>query len=136
FLAWFGSYLSIKERLERSRLMLWLTFISFPLPFIAILTGWFTAEVGRQPWTVYGLLRTADAMTPFLTARAATISLVVFCAVYSFIFAFGTFYIYRLLRAGPVGSLVLPPTAAVPNRPMSLIDERHGAVLRHHAAGE
>jgi cytochrome d ubiquinol oxidase subunit I len=61
-------------------------------------------------------------MTPFLTARAATISLVVFCAVYVFIFAFGTFYIYRLLQAGPVGSLVLPPTAAVPNRPMSLAD--------------
>jgi cytochrome d ubiquinol oxidase subunit I len=67
-------------------------------------------------------LRTADAMTPFLTARAATISLVVFCAVYAFIFAFGTLYIYRLLRAGPGGSLALPPTAAVPNRPMSLVD--------------
>ena len=79
-------------------------FLSFPLPHIAILTGWFTAEVGRQPWTVYGVLRTADALTPFLTARAATISLVVFCAVYVFIFAFGVLYIYRLLRAGPTGS--------------------------------
>ena len=118
-LAWIGSYLNIKGRLERSRLLLWLTFLSFPLPFIAILTGWFTAEVGRQPWTVYGVLRTADAMTPFLTARTATISLVVFCAVYSFIFAFGTFYIYRLLRTGPVGRLILPPVAATPNRPMS-----------------
>ena len=39
------------------------------VPFIATLTGWFTAEVGRQPWTVYGVLRTADAMTPFLTTR-------------------------------------------------------------------
>jgi cytochrome d ubiquinol oxidase subunit I len=121
-LAWIGSYLDVKGRIERSRLLLWLTFLSFPLPFIATLTGWFTAEVGRQPWVVYGVLRTADAMTPFLTARAATISLVVFCAVYVFIFAFGTFYIYRLLQAGPVGSLVLPPTAAVPNRPMSLAD--------------
>src|SRR6266404_6666849 len=105
-LAWFGSYLDVKGRIERSRLLLWLTFFSFPLPFIATLTGWFTAEVGRQPWVVYGVLRTADAMTPFLTARAATISLVVFCAVYAFIFAFGTFYIYRLLRAGPAGHLV------------------------------
>ena len=51
------------------------------------------------------MLRTADAMTPFLTTRAATISLVVFCAVYSFIFAFGVLYIYRLLRAGPLGRL-------------------------------
>ena len=45
-------------------------------------------------------------MTPFLTARAATISLVIFCAVYAFIFPFGTFYIYRLLRAGPVRETV------------------------------
>ena len=63
--------------------MLWLVFLSFPLPFIAILTGWYTAEVGRQPWVVYGVLRTADAMTPFLTAREAGVSLVVFCAVYA-----------------------------------------------------
>jgi cytochrome bd ubiquinol oxidase subunit I len=135
-LAWLGSYLNIKGRIERSRLLLWLIFFSFPLPFIATLTGWFTAEVGRQPWTVYGVLRTADAMTPFLTTRAAAISLVVFCAVYVFIFAFGTFYIYRLLRAGPVGSMVLPPTAAVPNRPMSLADRRPAAIPSHHIAGE
>src|SRR5271156_1111009 len=100
-LAWIGSYLNIKRRIEQSRLLLWLIFLSFPLPFIAILTGWFTAEVGRQPWTVYGVLRTADAMTPFLTAREATISLVVFCAVYAFIFSFGTLYVHQLLRAGP-----------------------------------
>jgi cytochrome d ubiquinol oxidase subunit I len=135
-LAWVGSYLSVKGRIERSRVLLWLTFLSFPLPFIAILTGWFTAEVGRQPWTVYGLLRTADAMTPFLTARAAAISLVVFCAVYTFIFAFGVFYIYRLLRAGPAGNLVLPATAPVPNRPMSVADEPVIPGPRHAPAGE
>jgi len=119
-LAWLGSYLSLKDRLERNRFLLWLIFLSFPLPFVAILTGWYTAEVGRQPWVVYGVLRTADAMTPFLTTRAATISLIGFCAVYAFIFAFGTFYIYRLLRAGPSGSLIETPSGAVPNRPMSV----------------
>jgi hypothetical protein len=90
-LAWLGTYLSFKHRLAYNRPLLWLTFLSFPLPFVAILTGWFTAEVGRQPWVVFGVLRTADAMTPFLTTRAATISLVIFCAVYAFIFLFGTF---------------------------------------------
>src|SRR4029077_21211985 len=122
-LAWIGSYMNIKGGLERSRLLLWLTFLSFPLPFIAILTGWYTAEVGRQPWVVYGVLRTADAMTPFLTAGTVAISLIVYCVVYSFIFVFGTFYIYRLLRAGPGGRLVQPPAAAIPNRPMSVVDE-------------
>jgi cytochrome bd ubiquinol oxidase subunit I len=135
-LAWFGSYLSAKGRLDQNRILLWLTFFSFPLPFIATLTGWFTAEVGRQPWTVYGVLRTADAMTPFLTTRAATISLVVFCVVYVFIFAFGTLYIYRLLRAGPVGYSVRPPTTAVPNRPMSLADGRSERSVGHHVPGE
>jgi cytochrome bd ubiquinol oxidase subunit I len=123
-LAWIGSYLSAKRRLEQTRLLLWLTFLGFPLPFIATLTGWYTAEVGRQPWAVYGVLRTADAMTPFLTGRAAAVSLIVFCAVYVFIFAFGTLYIYQLLKAGPVGHLALPPTAAVPNRPLSLAGKR------------
>jgi cytochrome d ubiquinol oxidase subunit I len=126
-LAWVGSYLSIKQRLESSRLMLWLTFLSFPLPFIAILTGWFTAEVGRQPWTVYGVLRTADALTPFLTPHAAMISLVVFCIVYTFIFAFGALYIHRLLRIGPLGHLAEPPAGAVPNRPMSVIAKPIGS---------
>jgi cytochrome d ubiquinol oxidase subunit I len=135
-LAWVGSYLSLKRRLERNRFLLWLIFLSFPLPFIATLTGWWTAEVGRQPWTVYGLMRTADAMTPFLTARAATISLVIFCAVYVFIFAFGTFYIYQLLRAGPTGHLAMPSNAAVPNRPMSVVDERPTPGFGHPIAGE
>jgi len=133
-LAWINSYLSIRRRLEQNRLLLWLTFLSFPLPFIATLTGWFTAEVGRQPWTVYGVLRTSDAMTPFLTAHEALISLVVFCLVYSFIFSFGTIYIYRLLRIGPVGDLVQPPIAARPNRPLSVVDQSHAA--RHGTAGE
>ncbi|MBV8574317.1 MAG: cytochrome ubiquinol oxidase subunit I, partial [Acetobacteraceae bacterium] len=136
--AWGGSWLMHKDRIAQNRPLLWATFLSFVLPYIAILTGWFTAEVGRQPWTVYGVLRTADALTPFLTTRAAAVSLVVFCAIYTFIFAFGVFYIYRLLRAGPDGSLVLPPAAAIPNRPMSVVDRHPAAALpaRHLAAGE
>jgi cytochrome d ubiquinol oxidase subunit I len=135
-IAWVGTYLNLKGRLERNRLLLWLTFLSFPLPFAAILTGWFTAEVGRQPWTVYGVLRTADAVTPFLTVRAASISLLVFCALYSFLFGFGTYYIHQLLRAGPAGRLILPPGAAIPNRPMSVVDDTLASSPHHLAAGE
>src|SRR6202043_953582 len=136
-LAWLGSYLSFKHRLAYIRPMLWLTFLSFPLPFIAIITGWFTAELGRQPWVIFGVLRTADAMTPFLTTRAATISLVIFCAIYAFIFAFGTFYIYRLIRTGPAGKLFEAPRLAVPSRPMSLVNADHIFPERSHVgAGE
>jgi len=123
-LAWFGSYLSVKGRLERSRFVLWSIFLSFPLPFIAIITGWWTAEVGRQPWTVYGVLRTADSMTPFLTAPAALITLILFCAVYVFIFSFGTYYIYRLLRGGPS------------NWSMSVVHQEPVAAAGYIAAGE
>jgi cytochrome bd ubiquinol oxidase subunit I len=123
-LAWLGSYLSVKDRLERNRFLLWSIFLSFPLPFIAIITGWWTAEVGRQPWTVYGVLRTADSMTPFLTAPAALISLILFCAVYVFIFSFGTYYIYRLMRVGP------------PDRPVSVVPQKPVAMPGYIAAGE
>jgi cytochrome bd ubiquinol oxidase subunit I len=135
-LAWLGSYLSLRRRLERSRFLLWSIFLSFPLPFIAILTGWYTAEVGRQPWTVYGVLRTADAMTPFLTAPAAMTSLILFGAVYVFIFSFGAYYIYRLLHAGPSRSAVEPAHDATPNRPMSLADRQPVRTPNYITAGE
>src|ERR1700733_8787739 len=134
-LAWIGSYLSLKERPERSRLLLWAIFLSFPLPFIAILTGWFTADVGRQPRTVYGVLRTADSVAPFLTTRAALVSLIVFCLVYTFIFAFGALYIHRLLRIGPVGHLAEPAAGATPNRPMSVVAAPLPASPQHPAPG-
>ena len=102
--AWLGSFQLVVDRKKGERLLLWATFLSFPLPFIATLTGWFTAEVGRQPWSVYGALRTADAVTPTLTIPAVMISLTIFITVYLVIFSFGTLYVYRLLRAGPVES--------------------------------
>jgi cytochrome bd ubiquinol oxidase subunit I len=52
--AWLGSYLSIKGRIAQSRFFLWLVFLSFPLPFIAILTGWYTAEVAASPGSSMG----------------------------------------------------------------------------------
>jgi cytochrome d ubiquinol oxidase subunit I len=100
-LAWLGAFLMLSGRLERSRLLLWCIFLSFPLPFLATLTGWFTAEVGRQPWVIYGLMRTANAVTPTLTADETLVSLCIFVSIHTLIFSFGTYYIYRLLQAGP-----------------------------------
>jgi cytochrome bd ubiquinol oxidase subunit I len=134
-IAWIGCWLQFRDRLERNRLFLWATFLSFPLPWIAILTGWFTAEVGRQPWTVYGLLRTADAVTPFLTEHAAMLSLVVFCALYAFIGLFGIYYVHLLLRAGPAGRSP-PPVAAMPAASILGLDAPRVASAHHTAAGE
>jgi cytochrome bd ubiquinol oxidase subunit I len=117
-LAWLGSFYLLVERKRGERLLLWATFLSFPLPFVATLTGWFTAEVGRQPWSVYGALRTADAVTPTLTVQAVTISLIIFAVVYLVIFSFGTLYVYRLLKIGPVE--VEPVGTGNPKRPLAV----------------
>jgi cytochrome d ubiquinol oxidase subunit I len=69
-----------------------------------VLCGWFTAEVGRQPWVVYGLLRTKDAVTPSLATGDVMFSLLVYVTVYAVIYAFGFYYIYRLLRDGPAAA--------------------------------
>jgi len=75
-------------------------------------------------------------MTPFLTTRQATISLAIFCAVYAFIFLFGTFYIYRLIRTGPARKPFELPHIMVPNRPMSLADDEPITEPSHVIAGE
>jgi cytochrome bd ubiquinol oxidase subunit I len=133
-LAWGGSWLSLDDRLETRRWLLWATFLSFPLGFIATLTGWFTAEVGRQPWVVYGLLRTAQATTPFLTPRDVSITLLVFGGIYALIFAAGTVYIHRLLRQGPLPTAV-PEEVKNPKRPLaagSVVSLEAGELQRGH----
>ena len=122
-IAWVGTWLGRRGRLEQSRALMWLTFLSFPLPFIAILTGWFTAEVGRQPWAIYGLLRTAQAATPALNEHSVATSLAVSVVIYSFIFTFGSVYIHRLLRVGPTAQLAAPNRNATARRPISVLDE-------------
>ena len=71
-----------------------------PSGFAALLAGWFTTEVGRQPYTVYGLLTTAESVSP-IAAPAVGASLLTFIVVYCAIFGAGTFYIVRLMRKPP-----------------------------------
>ena len=74
-----------------------------PAGFIAVLTGWFVTEVGRQPWIVQGLLRTEDAVSP-VTGTPIAISLAAFIVVYVFIFGAGSYYILKLIGKGPEGA--------------------------------
>ena len=73
-----------------------------PAGFVAVIAGWVTTEVGRQPYTVYGLLRTADSASP-LAAPAVATSLVAFVIVYFAVFGVGTWYILRLMAKPPHG---------------------------------
>ncbi|CAB3779477.1 Cytochrome bd-II ubiquinol oxidase subunit 1 [Paraburkholderia ultramafica] len=106
-LAWIGTAVARRGKLKKQRWLLWPLAFSFPLGFIAILAGWFTAEVGRQPWTVWGVLRTADALTPGLTPHFAAATLVMYVSVYAFIFCFGVYYILRIVRRGVFDGKVL-----------------------------
>ena len=65
------------------------------------MAGWYTAEVGRQPWVVTGLLRTSDAVTPSLTFNHALTSLVLYVTVYLIVYSFGFRYIWNLFKKGP-----------------------------------
>jgi cytochrome d ubiquinol oxidase subunit I len=71
-----------------------------PLGFVAILAGWFVTETGRQPWTVYGVIRTAESMSPVAAQQVAT-TLIGFIILYIFVFGAGSFYILRLIAQGP-----------------------------------
>nr|WP_317199850.1 cytochrome ubiquinol oxidase subunit I [uncultured Psychrobacter sp.] len=71
-----------------------------PMGFIALLAGWFVTETGRQPWTVYGVIRTSESMSPLAAQQVAT-TLIGFIVLYIFVFGAGSFYIIRLITQGP-----------------------------------
>jgi len=100
--------------------------LAIPLGFIAVLAGWTTTEVGRQPWTVYGLLRTADSVTPSLPAHDVLLSLLLYAVAYLVIYPTGFLFMLRLVRKGPEETLALAPVQA--GRPESPV--RHLPALQ------
>jgi cytochrome d ubiquinol oxidase subunit I len=122
-------FLRLRGRLFETRWFLYLCIACTPIGFVAILAGWFTTEIGRQPWVVYGLMRTADGVTPTLTTWAVATSLTVFVLVYGVIYVAGSYYLVRLLRMGPKSPFDAKEPQAEqealrPKRPLSLPDER------------
>lgn len=95
-----GSWLLWRKQLSQQRWFLKLCMLSAPSGFLAILAGWIVAEVGRQPYVVYGLLRTAEALSP-VTRNAVGLSLIVYFSVYSVVFSAGLYYLIAVARRGP-----------------------------------
>ena len=100
--------------------------LAAPLGFVGLEAGWFVTEVGRQPWVIYGLLKTKDAVSP-IAAPGVTGSLIAFVIVYFTVFAAGTIYILKLMahapKAGeprpaeqPIRSAGITPAPAVERR--------------------
>jgi cytochrome d ubiquinol oxidase subunit I len=98
-------YARVRGRLYDSPWLHRLALVMGPAGFVAVIAGWVTTEVGRQPYTVYGLLRTADSVSP-LQAPAVATSLLAFIAVYFIVFGAGIYYILHLMAK--------PPQAAEP----------------------
>ncbi len=98
--ALFGALLWWRGRLFDTRWYLHIVAHSWWTGFVAVIAGWTVTESGRQPWLVYGLLRTADAISP-VTASSVALTLALFIVAYGIVFSAGIYYINRLIAAGP-----------------------------------
>ena len=125
-LAFIGAFLWQRGRLFESRIFMRAAALSWPLGFIAIIAGWVTTEVGRQPWVATGLMRTAEAASP-VQAGAVGTTLILFILVYLAVYSAGIAYMNLLIRKGPVIQAPSGMTERhVPQRPISAATETHG----------
>jgi cytochrome bd ubiquinol oxidase subunit I len=115
-----GFVLMGRGRLDRAGWYLRLCQLTSCLGFIAVIAGWTTTEVGRQPWTVYGLLRTADSVSPSLAGSDVALSLALYVAVYLVIYPVGLLAMLRIVWRGPVATEATEPIAG--GRPMTPIE--------------
>ena len=95
-----GGFARWRGKLHSSPMLHRAAIVMGPMGFVAVVAGWITTEVGRQPFTVYGLLRTSDSLAP-VSAPAVGASLIAFIVVYFFVFGAGVFYILGLMRKRP-----------------------------------
>ena len=96
-----AAFLLWRNRLWTSRWMLWALLLSFPLPYIANTAGWMTAEIGRQPWLVYGLLRTGQGFSATVSASNTLFTLLGFMGLYTLLAILFIVLIYREISRGP-----------------------------------
>jgi len=96
-----SAFLLWRGKLYETRWMLWLLMLSVPLPYIANTAGWMTAELGRQPWLIYGLMRTVHGASPRVGAGSAWFSLLGFMGLYVVLSILWLFLIYREIELGP-----------------------------------
>jgi cytochrome d ubiquinol oxidase subunit I len=106
----------LRERLYRSRAFLRFALLMGPAGIVAILAGWYTTEIGRQPWLIYGVMRTADGVSAHGTSQVG-LTLAVFVIVYLIVFGAGTVYALRLIGKGPAVDEGRSPPQGGPGRP-------------------
>ena len=133
-----SAWLRWRSRLYQSRLFLRFAVAMGPAGLIAILAGWYTTEIGRQPWVVYGVMRTKDAVSSH-PALALTTTLIVFVVMYLAVFGTGVSYMLKLAAKGPAelgpsngdhGRLEGTPLDQRPSRPLSAASDAIHPVVR------
>ncbi|HPE43120.1 MAG TPA: cytochrome ubiquinol oxidase subunit I, partial [Bacteroidales bacterium] len=96
-----GLFLWWRGKLFEYRWLMWVFVFSVILPQLANQFGWFAAEMGRQPWVVYGLLRTSDALSAVVTANQVLFSLIMFTLIYALLFVLFLYLMNKKIQAGP-----------------------------------
>src|SRR6185436_1245542 len=97
----FAGIQNLRGRLESSRGLLWVLMLAFPFPYIANTLGWMTAELGRQPWLVYGLFRTSDGYSKVVSSGDTLFTLIGFVGLYFVLGVLFLFLVGRELSHGP-----------------------------------
>jgi cytochrome d ubiquinol oxidase subunit I len=91
-------------RLYGNRAVLWMLMLAFPFPYIATTAGWMTAEIGRQPWLIYGLMRTSEGSSHLVSAGSGMFTLLGFMGLYFLLGVLFLFMIWREIERGPVSA--------------------------------
>jgi cytochrome d ubiquinol oxidase subunit I len=94
-----------RGKLFSARWMLWILMLALPFPYIANIAGWITAELGRQPWLVYGLMRTADGYSKMVSAGNGMFTLLGFLGMYTVLGILFLFLVRREIDQGPVAEV-------------------------------
>ena len=137
-----SAWLRWRSRLYQSRLFLRFAVAMGPAGLIAILAGWYTTEIGRQPWVVYGVMRTKDAVSSH-PASALTTTLIVFVVMYLAVFGTGVSYMLKLAAKGPAelgpsngghGRSEGTPLNQRPSRPLSAASDAVHPVVKTKGA--
>lgn len=103
-----AGFLLWRKKLFATRWVLWPLMLSFPLPYIANTAGWMTAEIGRQPWLVYGLIRTDQGYSKYVSAGNSLFTLLGFMGMYSMLSILFIVLVYRIIASGPENNPVAP----------------------------
>jgi cytochrome d ubiquinol oxidase subunit I len=109
-----SAFLLWRRRLYGARWMLWILMLCAPLPYIANTAGWMTAELGRQPWLVYGLMRTAEGYSKYVTAGNGLFTLLGFMGLYMVLGILFLFLISQAIALGPTDNSVPKVISGIP----------------------